>query len=138
MKREPVRLEAAAADELEKTTLESHRQSAAGEFLGDLVRTLHHGVSRPETTYRMFRLRDFDFVMVAANLPDEKPGVMKVLEKQHASSRNLQFASDDTYAMQAAFDPKWDSASLHDADRAGRQGAVSRSRAKLDILELRR
>jgi hypothetical protein len=34
---------------------------------------------------------------------------MKVLQEEHATTRNLQFASEDTYAMQAAFDPKWDS-----------------------------
>jgi len=50
--------------------------------------------------------------MVSANLPDEKPGVTKELERQHASTRNLQFASDDTYAMQAAFDAKFSSGGL--------------------------
>ena len=42
-----------------------------------------------ETTYRMFRGRDFDLVTVSTNLPDERAGVMKALAKQHASSRNL-------------------------------------------------
>jgi hypothetical protein len=36
--------------------------------------------------------------------------VLKALQKQHASSRrNLMFGSEDTYAMQAVFDPKWES-----------------------------
>ena len=61
-----------------------------------------------EETWRMFRRRDFDLVTVATNYPDEKTGVLKSLQAQHASSRNLMFASDDTYAMQAAFDAKWD------------------------------
>jgi thiol-disulfide isomerase/thioredoxin len=62
-----------------------------------------------ETTYRMFRTREFDMVTVAANMPDEKAAVLKFLEKQHAGGRNLIFASTDTYAMQADFDPQWDS-----------------------------
>src|ERR1035438_10333146 len=61
-----------------------------------------------ETTYRMFRMRDLDMVTVATNMPDERPGVMKFLQKQHATGRNLIFASNNTYAMQAAFDPKWE------------------------------
>ena len=58
----------------------------------------------------MYRGRDFDMVMVSANMPDEKEGVLKVLKKLHSSGRNLLFGSDDTYAMQAAFDKSWDSA----------------------------
>ena len=57
----------------------------------------------------MFRHRDFDMVMVSTNLPDEKAGVMKSWNGSMPSGRNLLFGSDDTYAMQAAFDPKWDS-----------------------------
>ena len=45
-----------------------------------------------------------------ANMPDEKAGVLKMLEKWHATSRNYLFASDDTAAMQKAFDPEWESA----------------------------
>src|SRR6202020_1154883 len=33
-----------------------------------------------ESTFRMYRLRDFDMVFVSTNLPDEKVGVMKVLQ----------------------------------------------------------
>jgi peroxiredoxin len=61
-----------------------------------------------EATWRMFRRRDFDLVTISTNYPDEKNGVLKTLQAQHASSRNLQFASEDTYAMQAAFDAKWE------------------------------
>ena len=57
----------------------------------------------------MFRRRDFDLVTVSTNYArSEKDGVLKTLRAQHASSRNLQFASEDTQAMQAAFDAKWD------------------------------
>ena len=61
-----------------------------------------------EETWRMFRRRDFDLVTISTNYPDEKNGVLKILQSEHASSRNLQFASDDTYGMQAAFDARWD------------------------------
>ena len=91
-----------------------------------------------ETTYRMYRGRDFDLVTVAANLPDERPGVLKALEKQHASSRNLQFASDDTYAMQASFDAKWDSGVPFTMLLAPGGKVLYQRQGEVDILELRR
>ena len=61
-----------------------------------------------EKTWRMFRRRDFDLVTVAANLPDERAGVMRILQQEHASGRNLMFGTEDTYGLQAAFEPKWE------------------------------
>jgi thiol-disulfide isomerase/thioredoxin len=58
--------------------------------------------------YRMYRKRDFEFVTVSANFPNEKPEVQRFLEKMQASSRNLLFGADDKFAMFAAFDPKMD------------------------------
>ena len=58
-----------------------------------------------EDTLRMYADRDFQLVTVSANMPDEKAGVQRFLEKHHATSRNLLFGSDDTEAMQKAFDP---------------------------------
>lgn len=91
-----------------------------------------------ETTYRMYRGRDFDLVMVSANMPDEKPGVIKMLNKQHASSRNLLFGSTDTYAMQAAFDPKWDSAVPYTTLLSPEGKVLYRELGAVDILKLRR
>jgi len=91
-----------------------------------------------QTTWRMYRKRDFDFVTVSANLPDERPGVLKALEKEHASSRNLQFASDDTYAMQAAFDAKWESGVPFTMLIAPDGKVLYRNTGEVDILELRR
>ena len=86
----------------------------------------------------MYQVRDFDLVTVAANMPDEKPGVMKMLEKKHATSRNLLFASDDTAALQAAFDPAWQSAVPYTVllDTDGK--VLYKNLGSVDILELRR
>src|ERR1019366_4075019 len=91
-----------------------------------------------EETYRMFRLRDFDLVTVSTNLPDERKGALKALEKQHASSRNLQFASTDTYAMQAAFDAKCDSGVPFAMVIAPVGKVLYQSVGELYILEVRR
>ena len=91
-----------------------------------------------QATYRMFRHRDFDMAMVAANLPDEVEGVGKVLARHHASSRNYRFASDDTYAMQTAFDARWDSGVPYTMLIAPGGKVLYEKTGGLDILELRR
>jgi thiol-disulfide isomerase/thioredoxin len=56
-------------------------------------------------TNRMYRGRPFSFTTVSSNVPDEEPQVLKFLQKMKATTSNLLFGSDDTYAMQDAFDP---------------------------------
>jgi peroxiredoxin len=58
--------------------------------------------------YRMYSDRNFELVVVSMNKPDEKPIVTQWLEKTHATSRNLLFDSENTAALQKAFDPKWE------------------------------
>ena len=135
---EPVKLDPAAAADLNAL-----RANGSGKVLlvnfwatwcGPCVNEFHD----LETTYRMFRNRDFDLVTVSTNLPDEKAGVLKELEKQHASSRNLQFASDDTYAMQAAFDAKWESGVPFTMVMAPDGTVLYKKEGEIDILEVRR
>jgi len=57
---------------------------------------------------RMYRGRPFEFVSVSANFPNEKSEVLKFLTKTQASNRNLLFASEDKFAMFAAFDKELD------------------------------
>jgi hypothetical protein len=60
--------------------------------------------------FRMYGHRAFDLVTVSINYPDEKPGVEKVLQAEHATSTNLILGSTDLYAQLAAFDPDWSAA----------------------------
>jgi thiol-disulfide isomerase/thioredoxin len=57
-----------------------------------------------QNTYRMYRSRNLEFVTVSTDSPDAKTAVMKLLQEQRASSRNHLFGSDDTAALQDAFD----------------------------------
>jgi len=91
-----------------------------------------------ENTYRMFRRRDFDLVTVSTNLPDEKAGVMKLLQAQHASNRNLQFATEDTYGLQAAFDPHWEAGVPYTMVIAPGGKVLYQKQGEVDILEVRR
>lgn len=91
-----------------------------------------------QDTYRMYGGRDFDFVTVAANMPDEKPSVMRLLQKKHATSRNLLFGSDDTAALQAAFDPTWQSAVPYTVVLDTNGKVIYKTLGSVDLLEVRR
>jgi peroxiredoxin len=135
---EPVRLDMASADDLRNLRKNPTGKLLLVNFWATWCGPCVTEFPDLETTYRMYRRREFDFVTVSANLPDEKPGVIKMLEKQHASGRNLQFASEDTYAMQAAFDPKWEAGVPFTMLIAPDGKALYQKQGDVDILELRR
>jgi peroxiredoxin len=91
-----------------------------------------------QDTFRMYDDRGFQLVTVSANMPDEKAGVLRFLQRKHATSRNLLFASDNTAALQAAFDPKWQSAVPYTVLLAPGGKVLYSSIGSVDILELRR
>jgi hypothetical protein len=86
----------------------------------------------------MYGVRDLELVTVAANMPGEKSSVSRVLEKMHATSRNLLFGSDDTAVLQAAFDPGWQSAVPYTVLIAPGGKVLYQKQGSVDILELRR
>lgn len=91
-----------------------------------------------QDTFRMYSDRGFQLVTVSANMPDEKAGVLRFLQRKHATSRNLLFASDDTAALQAAFDPKWQSAVPYTVLLAPGGKVLYSTLGSVDILQLRR
>jgi peroxiredoxin len=91
-----------------------------------------------QDTFQMYKVRDFELVTVSANMPDEKGGVLKMLQRQHATSRNLLFASNDTAALQAAFDPTWESAVPYTILLDPNGKVLYKNLGSVDILELRR
>lgn len=135
---EPVGVDMASADDLKKLRSNTTGKALLVNFWATWCGPCLHEFPDLETTYRMYRLRDFDLIMVAANMPDEKAGVMEVLEREHASSRNLLFGSTDTYAMQAAFDPKWESGVPYTILLAPDGKVLYREEGEVDILKLRR
>jgi peroxiredoxin len=91
-----------------------------------------------QNTLRMYGARDYSVVTVAANMPDEKAGVLRFLQKQHATSRNYLFDSQDTASLQTAFDPKWDSAVPYTILLSGDGKVLYKQLGSADMLELKR
>jgi peroxiredoxin len=87
---------------------------------------------------RMYRHRAFEMVTVAANYPDEKVDVEKLLKKFACSSRNHILAGTDKYKLLAAFDKDWD-ASLPYTVLLGADGKVLyKTNGKINAVELRK
>ena len=91
-----------------------------------------------QDTFRMYSDRGFNLVTVSANTPDERASVLKFLQRKHATSRNLLFASDDTAALQKAFDPKWESAVPYTVLLAPGGQVLFSTTGSVDMLQLRR
>jgi peroxiredoxin len=91
-----------------------------------------------QDTLRMYGAREFSLVTVAANMPDEQPSVLRFLQKKHATSKNYLFDSQDTAALQTAFDPKWDSAVPYTILLSGDGKVLYKQLGSADMLELKR
>ena len=62
------------------------------------------------TMNRMYRRRDFEFVSISADDPDNRAKVLKFLQKEEASTTNYLFNIDDKYKLIEAVDSKWEGA----------------------------
>jgi len=135
---EPVTVDMVGPDDLKKL-----RENAGGKvllvnFWSTSCAACESQFFDLETTYRMFRLRAFDFVTIATDGPDKAPAVLAFLKKQYASSPNKQFASTDAAALQAAWGAKWKIGTPFTMV-IGTDGKVLYQReGKIDILDVRR
>ncbi len=89
-------------------------------------------------THQMYRGRQVELVSVSENQPEERTLVLDFLKKKAASNRNLLFATPDTYALQASFDPLMPAAVPFTLVIAPNGDVVYQELGSLDILKLRR
>lgn len=59
---------------------------------------------------RMYGARDFEFVSLSADKPDQEAKVQKFLQEKHSAVSNYLFAKEDKYALIEAVDPEWNGA----------------------------
>jgi peroxiredoxin len=135
---QPVKLDLVSAADLTKLRTNPTGKTLLVSFWATWCGSCLHEFPDFEDTLRMYGVRDLELVTVAANMPDEKNSVMRVLDKMHATSRNLLFASDDTTALQSAFDPTWQSAVPYTVLIDPKGKVLYQKQGSVDILELRR
>jgi len=135
---EPVTIQAASAEDLKKLRMNGTGKVLLVNFWATWCGPCLHEMPDLQDTWRMYRHRDFDMVTVSANMPDEKDGVLKALNRLHASSRNLIFGSTDTDAMQSAFEPAWQAGVPYTVVLSPDGQIIYQEQGELDILKMRR
>jgi peroxiredoxin len=135
---QPVDLEMASVQDLKRLRSNPDKKMLLVSFWATWCGSCIHEFPDIEDTFRMYGVRDFDLVTVSANMPDEKDSVMRLLQKMHATSRNLLFDSSDTAALQTAFDPSWESAVPYTVLISPDGKVLYKKQGSVDILELRR
>jgi peroxiredoxin len=135
---QPVKLDMATAEDLKRLRQNPGKHMVLVSFWATWCGSCIDEFADFQETFQMYKVRDFELITVSANMPDEKDGVRRMLEKKHATSRNFLFASDDTAALQSAFDPAWESAVPYTVllDPNGR--VLYKNLGSVDMLALRR
>jgi len=135
---QPVKVEMATAGDLMRLRQNPSKHMVLISFWATWCGSCIDEFGDFQDTFQMYKNRDLELVTVSANMPDEKPSVLRMLEKKHATSRNLLFDSNDTAALQTAFDPIWESAVPYTVliDAAGK--VLYKNLGTVDMLELRR
>ena len=134
----PVEVSAVSADGLKSLRANPAKKYTLINFWATWCGACVDELPELEETYRMYSVRDIDYVLVSANQPDEREGVLRMLKHFHSTGRNLLFDSADTEAMQKAFNPKWDSAVPYTVFLDPDGKTLYEQLGSLDILKLRR
>ncbi len=136
--REPVALDPAGLDQLKALRKNGTGKVLLVDFWATWCGPCTAEFPEFEKMYRMYRKRAFDLVTVSVNFPDESKGVLKFLNEQHASSRNLIFGTDATYDEMAAFDPQWNAAVPYTVLLGIDGRVIYQKQGEIDALEVRR
>jgi len=138
IEKQPVNLNPASLDDLRALRKNSTGKLLLVDFWATWCAPCREEFPEFETMYRMYGHRAFDLVTVSINYPDEKPGVLKALNSEHATSTNWIMGSTDIYGNLAAFDPKWNAAVPYTLLIRPDGEVVYKSQGTIDVVKLRR
>jgi thiol-disulfide isomerase/thioredoxin len=135
---QPVKIQPASAEDLKTLRKNQTGKLMLVNFWATWCGPCFKELPDLETMYRMYGHRAFDLVTVSINYPDEQPGVLSALQKQHATSRNLLLGSSDIYGLMAAFDSEWNAVVPYTMLIRPDGQVVYKRQGEIDPLELRR
>lgn len=135
---EPVTVQPIGADDLRKLRQNGTNKLLLVNFWATWCAPCVGEFPELQSTYRMYRGRGLEFVTVSANTPGQKTAVLNFLREYHATSVNRQFATDDTDALQAAFDPQTPGALPFTLLLAPNGDVLHQQLGEADIARLRR
>ncbi|MEP6915170.1 MAG: redoxin family protein [Acidobacteriota bacterium] len=135
---EPVTVDLVDADDLKKLRANGTGKVLLVSFWSTQCATCVSQFTDLQTTFRMYRLRSFDFVTVSTDSTSKNAEVLPFLKKQYASSANKQFATDDLASLQSAIGATWNPGSAFTMVIAPDGKVLYQKEGKFDILELRR
>jgi peroxiredoxin len=138
IERKPVQLSLVNADELKGLRRNTGGKLVLVNFWATWCGPCQKEMPDFQTIYRMYGHRAFEVVTVSINYPDEKAGVLSVLNRLHATSRNLLLGSTDIYSLIAAFDADWNAAVPYTTLIRPGGGVVFKRQGTIEPLEMKR
>jgi peroxiredoxin len=135
---EPVNLEVANAADLKKLRANPTGKLLLVNFWSAGCDACTRQLSELETTYQMYRQRDFDLVLVSTNTPDKQGDVLRIIRSEHAAHRNLIFSPGDGSVLQAIFGAARQSSAPYTVLISADGRIVFEKQGGLDFLHLRR
>ncbi len=88
--------------------------------------------------HRMYQGRDFEFISISADRPEQKDLALKFLEKKNAALKNYIFEKDDKYALIEAIDPEWEGALPYTVLVEPGGNRIYSQQGTIDPLEIKR
>ena len=138
IEKKAVDLKPISSDELTKLRKNGSDKLMLVDFWATWCGPCRQELPQFETMYRMYGGRAFDFITVSVNYPDERAGVLKVLNAEHATNTNYILGSTDMYTLLAAFDPNWNAAVPYTLLIRPNGEIVYKSTGSTDALQLKR